>query len=296
MEFSRPISEIIKIRKSRRLYGNDLIRPAETNSINAYLQANSEGPFGSKLRFKFVSATDERNKGLDKLGTYGFISNPAGYIIGAVNPGPKNLEDFGYILEKVVLKVTDLGIDSCWIGATFTVNEFSKKIGANSEEVTPAVISLGYATDERGAFERLVLRGVRAHKRLPWETLFFHADFKSPLSENDAGAFVSPLEMVRIGPSASNRQPWRFIKVNDSLWHLYLCRTGFYPQLMRIFGRVDIQRLDMGIAMYHFKATCMEEGIDGEWVFDKPAMIDVLPGSMEYVASFMVMQKDSKKP
>jgi nitroreductase len=295
MEFSRPIAEIIKMRWSRRRYSSEVISPVETAEINAFLQAHRDGPFGSKLRFQLIAATDQNNQALNKLGTYGFINNPAGYIVGVVNTGPKSLEDFSYVLEKIVLKITDLGLDSCWIGATFAVNEFSRVINAAPGDVTPAVISLGYAPDSKGSFERLVRWGVQAHKRLPWEKLFLHPDFITPLSADEAGDFATPLEMVRIGPSASNRQPWRVVKENDFLWHLYLRRTRGYSEIMKTFNRADIQRLDMGIAMLHFEATCQEEGIAGEWVVDEPNMIKELPENTEYIASFRVSRVGSGK-
>ena len=35
------------------------------------------------------------------------------------------------------------------------------------------------------------------------------------------------LEMVRRGPSASNKQPWRVVRAGER-WHLYLQRTRGY--------------------------------------------------------------------
>jgi nitroreductase len=284
--FSQPITDLIKARTSQRAYKSEAIHSAEKDTINSFIQAHRECPFGSKLRFKFISATAESNKALDDMGTYGFIDNPAGYIVGAVNAGPYSLEDFGYAPEGIVLKMTDLGIDSCWLGATFKVSEFTKKMDSVHGEVIPAAIALGYATGKKGPFERFVRWGAQAHKRLAWEKLFYNNDFSTPLSKDDAGDFATPLEMVRLGASASNRQPWKLVKENDSLWHLYLQRTDYYLGLMSILNRADIQRLDMGIAMFHFEAACEEVGIEGEWFIEKSVTIGALPKRTEYVASF----------
>jgi hypothetical protein len=79
--------------------------------------------------------------------------------------------------------------------------------------------------------------------------------------------------MVRIGPSASNRQPWRIIK-NGGRWHLYFARTPGYREstLVRLVTVADLQRMDMGIAMCHFELTARELGLEGEWVIDDPGI------------------------
>ncbi|MGH4140908.1 hypothetical protein [Clostridium sp.] len=56
---------------------------------------------------------------------------------------------------------------------------------------------------------------------------FFETDGLVPLNEDSAGEYVVPLEMVRLGPSASNKQPWRIIK-DKNAYHFFLCRTKGY--------------------------------------------------------------------
>jgi len=62
-------------------------------------------------------------------------------------------------------------------------------------------------------------------------------------------------------PSASNKQPWRIVRAQNN-FHFFLSRTpgygGFAPN-------VDIQRLDMGIAMAHFELRSREAGLEGSW-------------------------------
>ena len=61
--------------------------------------------------------------------------------------------------------------------------------------------------------------------------------------------------MVRLAPSAVNRQPWRIL-VDQNCVHFYLKRTkGFNG------GKIDMQKIDMGIALCHFDLMCEELGI-----------------------------------
>ena len=76
--------------------------------------------------------------------------NRKGYLCSAVRGGcvaienresavgEKNLEDFGYTMERIILFATDLGLGTCWLGGSFTKSRFAEKISANGSERVPA--------------------------------------------------------------------------------------------------------------------------------------------------------------
>ena len=68
-------------------------------------------------------------------------------MVGAVEPGSGDLEDYGYCLERAVLAATDLGLGTCWLGGTFNKSSFARKIDIAEGEVMPAVIAMGYPTE-----------------------------------------------------------------------------------------------------------------------------------------------------
>jgi hypothetical protein len=133
----------------------------------------------------------------------------------------------------------------------------------------------------------LVRRQVGADTRLPWERLFCDRQFGVPLSRAGAGAYAVPLEMLRLGPSASNKQPWRVVR-DGGAWHFYLQRTkGYGGGLIRaLLHTADIQRLDLGIAMCHFELTARELGLGGRWEVREPAIAK--PDALtEYTVSWL---------
>jgi nitroreductase len=117
--------------------------------------------------------------------------------------------------------------------------------------------------------------------------LFFDTTFEETLSPQAAGEYASALEMVRRGPSASNRQPWRVVK-DGNMWHFYLQRTPGYRErmLVRLFTVADMQRIDIGIAMCHFELMARDHGLDGHWVINTPD-IEKLDEFTEYSASWV---------
>ncbi len=286
MFLGKPITEIIEQRFSCRTYRDTPVAARTREELAVFLSSLDTGPFGAAPRFKLVAATEGDAEALRGLGTYGFIRDAAGFILGAVGEGPKNLEDFGYRMEEAILFATALGLGTCWLGGTFTQSSFARRMALRDGELMPCVVSVGYISEQRGLVDRLIRRGAGSRSRLPWERLFFDASFDRPLSRQAAGAYAEPLEMVRLGPSASNKQPWRVVR-GVGAWHFYLRRTpGYLEGLGGLFVRADLQRVDLGIALCHFELTAREAGLAGRWALDQP---DVEPPDelTEYTASWI---------
>jgi nitroreductase len=271
--FSKPITEIIQQRFSCRSYLEKPIEASKRHKLQDFLASLQVGPLGTPLRFHLIAATEQDRDSLKDLGTYGFIKGASGFIVGAVKPAEKDLEDYGYLMEYIILIATDLDLGTCWLGGSFTRSSFTQKISATDEEQVPAVTSIGYIDNPEEARNGLIRRQVGANNRLLWEELFFHQEFGLPLARQEAGVYATPLEMVRLGPSASNKQPWRIVK-DGNLWHFYLQRTKSYPPSFasKLLKIADLQRVDMGIAMCHFELTAKELGLIGKWTIQEPAI------------------------
>jgi nitroreductase len=283
--YSKPITELVKARFSCRRYREKPISEAEQRQLTEFIAANSTGPLASPARFELVAATEEDRRALRGLSTYGFIRNPTGFIIGAMEEAEHNLEDFGYAMERIILFATGVGLGTCWLGGTFAKSRFAQKIGLKNGESVPAVTSIGYVAGEPR--DDLIHRWGGGAHRYAWDTLFFDRRFDAPLSPEAAGRYAVPLEMVRLGPSASNKQPWRIIR-DGNVYHFYVQRTPGYRESIafKLLGIADMQRLDMGIAMCHLELTARELGLQGRWEVDEPT-IEKPDEMTEYTASWV---------
>jgi hypothetical protein len=205
-------------------------------------------------------------------------------MAGIVESGDRALEDFGYVFEYIILKATELGLQTCWLGGTFKRANFGSRLVTSDQEIIPAVSPVGYARRRRSLLDRTFRTFAGSKKRKPWRELFFDSSFANPLSPNKIGSWAQLLEMVRLAPSASNKQPWRIVLDRDGqTLHLYLSRTSGYGRLFS----VDLQRIDMGIAMCHLALSAHELGIQGELI-ERPPEIGRLPERTTYVASFVI--------
>jgi nitroreductase len=284
MDYSQPIVDIIRRRYSCRSYSETPIAAETRQRLAEAAGACTAGPLGMPMRFALIAATEEERSALRGLGTYGTIRNPTGFLAGAVRKGDRNLEQWAYQMERLVLYATDLGLGTVWLGGFFSRSNFSQRIRLERGEELPAVIATGNMVSAEAGPD-VFRRMARGDSRLPWERLFFDGRPGAPLAAPAAGAFGEALEMVRIGPSASNKQPWRIVR-EGSRWHFYLQRTPGYPPRLanRVVGLSDIQRLDLGIAMCHWELTVREAGLGGEWRVQDPGLAPA--GGPEYTITW----------
>jgi nitroreductase len=287
MKYSKPISELITKRYSCRTYQQVSIDAKKRDLLSNFAAASITGPLGTPARFELVSASEHDNAALRGLGTYGFIKGATGFIIGAMEREKDRLEEFGYLLEGIILYATELGLGTCWLGGTFTKSSFARKIQARENELVPAVASVGNIAKKPRRIESLLRGRVGPERRFPWERLFFDGRFGVPLNPQTLDGYQQILEMVRWSPSASNRQPWRIIKQGNK-WHFYLQRTPGYREspLVKYTTVADLQRIDMGIAMNHFELMTRELGLQGGWVVEEPSL-EIPDEYTEYTVSWI---------
>ena len=281
-----PITEIIRARSSWRSYDGRPLEPGDRARLEEFVSTLGPGPFGGRVRLALVEASAGAIAELKKLGTYGMVRGARTFLAGAIKQAPMDMEDYGCVFERAVLYATALELGTCWLGASFNRSAFARAVALAEDETLPAVSPVGYVASSRTAVDAVTRFFARSKKRKPWEELFFDGAFGRPLSREAAGPYADVLEMVRLGPSASNRQPWRLLRDDRGAFHLFLRRTrGYNSKLINVAGG-DLQRVDMGIACCHFELTARELGLAGKWEVLAPPEID-LPERTTYVATWV---------
>lgn len=277
-------SDTIIKRYSCRSYTGEPLSETDREKLEGIIKQSVPGPFGSSPVFKLIAAEPGDSESLKGLGTYGFIRKPAGFLVGAVKEADMYLEDFGYCMEKIILEATDMGLGTCWLGGTFTRSSFAEKAGISANTEIPAVTATGYIADKRTVTERIVRSVAGSDRRISPDELFFDDDLRSLKDEFYTTGYGKALEMVRIAPSASNRQPWRIVRGKSGKdFHFYMERTKNYQR--NRFLKSDLQRVDMGIAMCHFELAAGINGLGGAWTKSSVTGIKI-PSKWEYTASW----------
>ena len=275
------ISETIQRRFSCRSFADTPVEAPILQTFRETVHAPQRGPFGNAPRFVLLSMENLSAEEWKRLGTYGVIKNARLFLAGMISPAPMANQDYGYCKEKLILKATELGLGSCWLGGTFAISAFGQAAGMKRNELLPTVAPIGYAAQHKSFRERLMRGLAGSDRRLPWEDIFF-SDTRKSLTPEEAGPYLKALENVRLAPSASNKQPWRVVfDRGKKLFLFYMARAAGY----RYLRNVSLQEIDMGIAMCHFELTIREAGLTGSWRID-----DSAPPvkSWEYSASWQI--------
>ena len=267
------IKEIIRTRRSVRTYDSDPIATEDINKLTEYAE-KLENPFGIGVEFRFLNAKEHNLSSPVIVGT-------ESYVAAKVSRAPLYEVAYGYCFEKFCLYAWSLGIGTVMLAGTLSRRTFEKAMDLGKDEEMPVASPIGYPAEKLSMREKLMRKAVKADARQPFGKLFYDRSFAKSLTEESAEQFADALEMVRLAPSAVNKQPWRAVKCGDTV-HFYRAKSmGVLSD-----GELDLQKIDMGIALAHFDLTLQEQGVDGEFTDKNPGL--QVDDDMEYIISYEV--------
>lgn len=281
MKLNIPVEETIKKRVSTRTYESKKLLISDKEKIlNEISQLTN--PFGENVRIHLIEKNTAANG--EKLGTYGVIKGANTFLGVTTDKTELGLVAAGYQFENLVLVATNMGLSTVWLAATFSREQFEKAMDIKKDELFPAISPIGYAAGKRSITESLMRKTMKSDKRKPWEEIFFLDSFGNALSKKEANEYANPLEMLRLAPSATNAQPWRVVKKQDS-YHFFETHKSNTSEEDKM-----IKKVDLGIALSHFHQTALEHGLVGKFEHMKNINMDI-PDNTTYIISWKIEKK-----
>ncbi len=250
------IIEIIKRRKSCRTFNHASLILADKQDLESFIIENNRGLGNEVVNFRII----EKKNG-DKILklNYGMIRGHNTYILGTSRSSIDSRVNYGYLLEKVVLKATEMDMATCWVGY-FDSSYFNEADIEDGFEI-PGIVIIGNSDDRQSYQDKIIRLSISASKRNSWDNLFFNYKLKTPLTPEDVKKYCDSLEMVRLAPSSGNTQPWRvFFEETENEFHFF---KKVISERYELRGLHDI---DMGIALCHFELTSLQNGLSGSWL------------------------------
>lgn len=266
------VKDIIRARKSVRTYRDEPLRPSDRQKLKDYLDTLSN-PFGVSVDFRMLDAKEFDISSPVIIGAREYVAVKARRV-------PRYEIACGYSFEKFCLYAKTLGIGTVMLAGTISRNTAEKAMDVQDDEVMPVASPVGYPADKPSLREKMMRKGIKADERLPFESVFFYNSFAASLKSEDAGMFQDALEMVRLAPSAANKQPWRVV-VFENKAHFYEKKTSMSKNPLG-----DIQKFDIGIALSHFELTLNEENITGHFIEEDPGISSA--EDTEYIITYEV--------
>ena len=244
------LTEEIKKRCSRRRFSEKPITVQEEVEILKVIEKiNDEG----NLEFQCcINYGDEAFEGLKA--SYGIIKGCSSYVALVGDSRDETIEEkIGYYGEYLVLKLTQMGFGTCWVGGTFDKKGVAKDIKTEYSDKIYCVIALGNLEGkEKTSFEKVI--GFFGRNRKSIGELFYSI---KKIKAEDKRWIENGLECVRKAPSALNSQPWIFGYNGENI---YIKSKG---------NKTGFEKIDLGIAMLHFQMGAEEKGFKGQWKFIK---------------------------
>ena len=206
--------EAVEKRHSVRSYTDKKIDKESKEKLQEIIdECNLEGDMNIQL------CIDEPQAFSGFMASYGKFENVKNYIAIIAKKGDNFEEKCGYFGEKVVLRATQLGLNTCWVAATYSKGKVNYKL--NKGEKLCCVIALGYGKTN----------GV-SRKTKPINQL---CKINGEMPE----WFEKGMKSAQLAPTAMNQQKFLF-ELNGNVVKLKPL-LGFYT------------KLDLGIVKYHFE-------------------------------------------
>ncbi len=266
--------ELAKTRRSVRTFDGKLPKEAVLKELQAFAESITN-PYSISIRFVFL---DAKEHGLSSP-----VLSGERYYVTAVAKEQEHLEEaYGYSFQKLLMRAQELGLGTVWIGGTMPRDKFEKASGLSEGEVMPCISPLGVMAPKMSVKESMMRVGVKANSRMDFTELFFKGDFSTPLDEKEAEALglQRALEAVRVAPSAVNKQPWRIV-IDGNKAHFYEKQSKGY-----VTPHYDMQKIDLGIALYHFEAQLRSDGKEPVLRVANPG--GDLPENTCYIATYTI--------
>ncbi len=225
------LQEAIQARHSVRAYKAQPLTDEDAALLQEKIAAvNSAG----RLHIQLIR--NEPKAFLGPFARYGKFRGVTDYLVMA-GMKAEDLDDrIGYYGEQLVLFAQTIGLNTCWVGLSYT--KIPGTYTLNEGEVIQAYISIGYG-ETQGVTHKI--------KRI---------DQVSNVSDSTPDWFRRGVEAALLAPTAINQQKFSFeyLGMIDG-HHRVLAKKGF--------SLVGYTHMDLGIAKYHFEIAAGKENF--EW-------------------------------
>ena len=222
------LQEAIAARHSVRAYQEQPLTDANAQALQEKIdEVNREG----RLHIQLIR--NEPKAFLGPFARYGKFRGVTDYLVMAGVKADDLDERIGYYGEQLVLLAQTLGMNTCWVGLSYT--KVPGTYVLNEGEVIKAYIAIGYG-ETQGVTHKI--------KRI---------DQVSNVTDLTPGWFRRGVEAALLAPTAINQQKFSFE---------YLPAADGKPARVvakRHYSLVGYTHIDLGIAKCHFEIAAGKE-------------------------------------
>lgn len=281
--------ELIQNRKSVRAFADKPVFFGELDKIREYYNHSVRRLIPQiKTELRFFGA--DIQKELEGAAGYNhFLIGAPQYMVLLSEADELAHLNAGYIMEDLILKLTELNLDSCWL--TFTdSDEIKQALGIHTSMQIVAMVAFGYG---KKTLKRMRLN-IRSMSNVDLAAKHRYMDPKKGVHDiafldtwgntRNLDTYIGfyddllweALYAASLSPSYLNRQAYGFLLHNGLVSLISTPDTYNTP--------IDSQ-LSLGIALLHFTAVAQELSANISWRFGRDAGQVDLPEGHQLVAT-----------
>ncbi len=238
--------------------------PLEEETLQSVLQAlKSVTPIQADSPVDFLTLNEpEKSQLAAAQGAYGrFIVSPH-LLIPYTKKSSNSLIELGFQSQQAVIKLEELDLGSCYVGAHSRVRKLQQEFGLPDTAHIAAVLIYGQPAESQR--QKNLNQSYRAligsRKRKPVESLFIEPTAQSMHLPEQWKAI---LEAGRWAPSATNAQPWRLLPINGE-FQLFT-NPAAYPIVLTAGSKLMYALYDAGIFMANIHLASRAFGVPAHW-------------------------------
>ncbi len=237
------IQEAIEARHSVRAYKDQPLSEEVVKVLEEKIvKLNREG----QLHIQLILNEPKAFQGT--IAKYGKFRNANNYLVMAGRRADDLDERVGYYGEHLVLLAQTLGLNTCWVGLSYSKVPGTYVLGEDEKIV--CYIAIGYG-ETQGAGHKI--KAIDQVSRSAVRTL----DSTKDASAATPSWFRRGVEAALLAPTAVNQQKFSFeyLGMKDGR-HQVRAKKGF--------SLIGYTQIDLGIAKYHFEIGAGD--VDFDWV------------------------------
>ncbi|MGM9574063.1 MAG: nitroreductase family protein [Hominicoprocola sp.] len=285
-------SALIQNRKSVREFADKKVPASALAEIEAYYQKSCQR-LVPELETKLCVFGEEAKAALEGAAGYeNFLVGAPNYLVLLSAKGDLAGENAGYVMEDMVLKLTDMDLGCCWL--TFTDSEKVKsalKIDSALDVAAIVAFGQGVKTTKRLRVNILSMSNVDVSAQRQYfapkhglhDMVFMNTWGNCEGVDEYIGFYDDmlweALYAAAQSPSYLNRQPYGFI-IRDGYITLVKAPDSYTDEING--------KLGLGIVLLHFTSTASQWAGKIKWSFGADAAKLQLPEGYETVASCKV--------
>lgn len=246
------MTNFLNERKSVREFKNKPVSPEVLDNISDYITSLENDIKEYGIGFKIYENGELISTALDGKAGYSGVMIESPHYIGLTlkEKNDTNIIYSSYYMEKLITKLNELGINTCWLSVGHLKKELKSEVFGSDVANIDFILPFGYGKRRNPFVPEVFSDRVGAEELVFVDKIENYAE----MEDLDNRGLGDLFYYIRFAPSEFNGQPWRYLVENDKLTLLLKYADSKKPNL-----------IDAGIVMYYFEGLGSSIGLNTKW-------------------------------